>query len=86
MTRSTGTAGLISLGISAEAMDRGTHRRQIHDRRNAGEVLQHHPRRLEWNLLDRWGSSALQAAKGGHVFFRSPGDHHSCATPIRVES
>ena len=40
--------------IAAEAAHRVAHRRQIDDRRDAGEVLQQHARRHERHFADRW--------------------------------
>ena len=37
--------------VFAEALDSGTHRRQIHQQRHAGKVLQHDARDDEWDLL-----------------------------------
>ena len=53
MTSSTGCSGLTRFGIAAEPRDAVAHRREIDDRRHAGEILQQHARRRERDLLLR---------------------------------
>ena len=53
MTSSTGCSGLTLLRIAAEPDDAVAHRREIDDRRHAGEVLQQHARGHERDLLRR---------------------------------
>ena len=50
MTRSTGTSGLIFLGIAAELRHGVAHRGEIDHGRHAGEVLHQHARRAEGDL------------------------------------
>ena len=55
MTSSTGWSGLIVFGSPPRRSDGFAHRRQIDDRRDAGEVLQQDARRRERDLLGRRG-------------------------------
>ena len=53
ITSSAGTSGLIFAGVPAHLGDRVAHRREVDDRRHAGEVLHQHTSRAEGDLLAR---------------------------------
>ena len=66
MTSSTDWSGLTRFGIAAEGGDAVAHRRQVDDRRHAGEVLQQHAGRREGDLaLGVLGR--IPAGEGGDV-------------------
>jgi len=54
---------LDDLGILAQLLHRRTHRRQVHQQRHAGEILQHDPRHDKRDLL-RAGLDRLPVGQG----------------------
>ena len=54
-TKSTGTSGSMILGFLPMLRHGGTHRRQIHQQRHAGEILQHDARDDERDFLRALG-------------------------------
>ena len=58
-------------GILAQPRYRRPHRRQIHQQRHSGEVLQHNPRDHERNLL-RPRRFRLPIRQRPHICFRHP--------------
>ena len=63
--------------VRAELVDRVAHRRQVDDRRHAGEVLHQHPRRLEGDLVGGLGGRVpggdrLDVGRGHRVAVLEP--------------
>ena len=58
------------LGVAAEALHGGTHRGEIDDAGDAGEILQHDAGRLERNF-DRGRRSSIPGGEGFHIVLRN---------------
>ena len=70
-TRSTGTSGSMIRGSCLRSLHGRAHRRQVHEQRHAGEVLEHDPRDDERDLRRPLGPR-LPGGEGAHVVFLDP--------------